>query len=94
MPMWGYGINWPMAFGVLCVMLILSGFAGLLIWAFARREPEPTGDRDALDALDALPMSILNERFARGELDTATFDVMRAHLQAPNQLVERDAVLL
>ncbi len=51
MPMWGYGINWPMAFGVLCVMLILSGFAGLLIWAFARREPEPTGDRDAPDAL-------------------------------------------
>ena len=32
MPMWGYGISWPMAFGVLCVMLILSGFAGLLIW--------------------------------------------------------------
>ncbi len=42
MPMWGYGINWPMTFGVLCVMLILSGFAGLLIWAFARRAPEPT----------------------------------------------------
>jgi len=80
-----------MALGALCVMLILSGFASLLIWAFARREPEPTGDRDAPDAL---PMSILNERYARGELDTATFDVMRAHLQAPTQLVERDAVLL
>lgn len=91
MPMWGYGINWPMAFGVLCVMLILSGFAGLLIWAFARRAPEPPGDQDAPDAL---AMSILSERYARGELDTATFDVMRTRLQAPNQLVERDAVLL
>lgn len=91
MPMWGYGFSWPMTFGVLCVMLILSGFAGLLIWAFARRAPEPLGDQDTPDAL---PMSILSERYARGELDTATFDVMRARLQAPNQLVERDAVLL
>lgn len=91
MPMWGYGFTWPMALGALCVMLILSGFAVLLIWAFARRAPEPPGDQDAPDAL---PMSILNERYARGELDTATFDVMRARLQAPTELVERDAVLL
>ena len=88
MPMWGYGLNWQMTLWMLFLLLIVFGLAGLLIWAFARRESNPNHHRDAQ------AISILNERFARGELDTETFDAMRTRLQAPSSLVERDATPL
>lgn len=74
--------NWG---GMLLVMLLNAvvwiGLIGLLIWGVSRlftgRSTSP-GRPDNGPS----PMEILRQRYARGEIDAATFDEMRQRLEA------------
>jgi putative membrane protein len=78
MPMWdwGYTMGWPMVLWM--ILMMLGGFAllALLIWALVRRATPPEPTRNDASALD-----ILRARYARGEVDGATFEEMRERLE-------------
>lgn len=79
-----YGFGWG---GMLLMMLSMVFWAlvvGLLVWALIRwlvvRSPSggaPWGPPSGPSA-----MEILRQRYARGEIDAATFDQMRERLEA------------
>ncbi len=83
--MWGYNPGWGgwlmMAFGMVVMIALLV----ILVWALIRwfngrsTQPgiPPTGGPSALE--------ILEQRYARGEIDDATFERMRERLQASRQ---------
>jgi putative membrane protein len=66
--MWGFG-----GFGFLWMALFWIGVILLVVWAV--RRPEETGPRPQPSALQ-----ILEERFARGELDADEFTARRQQL--------------
>lgn len=81
--MWGYGWN---AAGMLWMILIgifWLAVLGVAIWALLRW----AGDRGASRTTPSMgnrgqtPLEILRERYARGEIDTATFDQMRERIE-------------
>lgn len=79
--MWGYGFGW---FGMTLMMLGSTLWIALLIvlaWALIRwlnhRTTRPIQPGNGLTA-----MEILRQRYARGEIDTATFEHMRERLEA------------
>jgi putative membrane protein len=83
MPMWGYNAPGGMAWWMILSSLFWLGLAAVVVWALVRwllREAhwtanpphEPTHE-SALDMLKA--------RYVRGEIDTATFQTMRAQLE-------------
>ncbi len=84
MPMMWYGYSWGSVFVMLLNMVFWAAILGLLVWALVRwlttrtSTSEPTGPS---------AMDILRQRYARGEIDTATFEQMRAQLEAstPNR---------
>jgi putative membrane protein len=78
--MWGYGFDWGwfmMAFGGVLWIAILV----ILVWALIRwverkgSVPGPSG------SASSSALEILSQRYARGEIDTATFEQMRERLQ-------------
>lgn len=85
--MWGYYPGW----GGMFLMMVLSnilwiGLLGLLVWTVIRwfvrrassqgsREPFPFGSSPSAQ-------EILRQRYARGEIDTTTFEHMRERLDA------------
>ena len=86
--MWGYGYdpgwgNWlMMVFGnVLWIVLL-----GILVWAvirwFERRPGTPESQKPGTSASGPSSLEILSQRYARGEIDAATFEQMRERLQA------------
>lgn len=66
--MWGFG-----GFGFLWMALFWIGVILLVVWAV--RRPEETSPRPQRSALE-----ILEERFARGELDADEFTARRQQL--------------
>jgi putative membrane protein len=80
--MWGYGFGWGwlmMSLGTILWIAILVVLVWALIhWLNTRTStPPPTsGVQSGLTALD-----ILQQRYARGEIDTATYEQMRERLQ-------------
>lgn len=78
--MWGYGYGWP---GMLAMSLsILFWFAllAVVVWAVYRW----VGNRTLAGGPSAGPsaLDILRQRYARGEIDTATYEEMRQRLTA------------
>ena len=79
--MYGWNGDWG---GMLLAMLLNAvvwiALIGLLIWAVSRmlvNRPTTTGQPDrSLPAIE-----ILRQRYARGEIDEATFDRMRQQLE-------------
>ena len=74
MPMWSYYYGWPMEFWMIAFSAVVILLLGLAMWAWAwwltnRARPQ----RSEL-------FDILRERYARGEIDSATFDEMRERL--------------
>lgn len=81
--MWGYAYGWPMLWMVFWNILWLL-LLGLLIWALVRwlaRSPR-RGDFPHLSSREPSALEILRQRYARGEIDTATFEQMRERLEA------------
>jgi putative membrane protein len=78
--MWGYGTtyNWGGMLLMLLSMLFWFALLGALIWALVRwitRSGVSSGTPSSPSALE-----ILQQRYARGEIDDATFERMRQQL--------------
>jgi len=80
MPMMWYGYGWGGMLLMLLSMFLWFAVLGLLVWALMRwlavRTPGggfPTTGPTALE--------ILRQRYARGEIDAATFEQMRERLE-------------
>ena len=86
MPMyWDYG--WPGFFWMAFWMLIWVGLLSLVVWAalraFNRRYPTPVQHETQIQH-EPSAMEILNQRYARGDLDAETYEAMRERIEANN----------
>lgn len=89
--LWWYGPGWGgmlwMGLGLLFWVLLL----GLAIWLLVRwltRTTSPVTPQVPPSAPPALV--ILKQRYARGEIDTPTFEAMRERLQATSEYEKRE----
>jgi putative membrane protein len=86
--MWGYGFSWG---GMLLSMALWIALLVVVVWAIIRwldRRTSPSGSINtstppALANPSAL--EIHGQRYARGEIDTETFEQMRERLVASNR---------
>lgn len=84
--MWGYYMGSGMGWWMFISSLLWIGLAAVLVWALVRRlagtrPPDTSRSRD-LPTSQASAIDILKARYARGEIDTPTFQAMRAELEA------------
>lgn len=87
MMMWGYGFGWGwfmMAFGGLLWIAILV----ILVWALIRWLERRTHVSGPSGSVSPSALEILRQRYARGEIDTATFEQMRDQLQDTEEVPE------
>ncbi len=79
--MWGYGFGpmgaWMWLWGVLWLVVVGLGIWAMVRWA-SRRTPATGGSPSAGPSA----LEILRQRYARGEIDEATFARMRQQLEA------------
>jgi putative membrane protein len=89
--MWGYyGNNAGMMVWGIIMSLFWLGLAVIAVWALLRwlsRTSSPTPPPQMPRQQSAL--DILEMRYARGELDTATYQSIREQLQAPTDSAQR-----
>ncbi len=81
--MWWYGYGWGGMLLMMLSMLLWALVIGLLVWALIRWlavGPRGTGTPGA-GPTGPSAMEILRQRYARGEIDAATFDQMRERLE-------------
>jgi putative membrane protein len=88
--MWGYGFSAPGA-GMMAWMVISSlvwlVIVGIAVWALVRwlniRGPVSPTPPNSTGSPGPSALEILRQRYARGELDEATFQRMQAQLAPP-----------
>ncbi|GAC1357552.1 MAG: hypothetical protein NVSMB38_40060 [Ktedonobacteraceae bacterium] len=91
--MWGYSFNWPsmtlMMLGstLWIVVLIILGWA-VIRW-LNKRTPNATWQTHTLAGSGPTAVEILSQRYARGEIDTTTFEQMRERLGVSNNEHQR-----
>jgi putative membrane protein len=79
--MWGYDMT-GMGWWMIISSLIWFGLIAVAVWAFARWASRPT-QRDVSSSTPAPSATeILRQRYARGEIDSDTFERMRRQLEA------------
>ncbi|MDQ2904487.1 MAG: SHOCT domain-containing protein [Chloroflexota bacterium] len=78
--MWGYNVGWGgvlMSLGMVLWIALLT----ILVWAVIRwleRKPTaPTPPSIGMSPTSPSALEILQQRYARGEIDAATFEQMR-----------------
>src|SRR5262249_38994147 len=84
MPMWGYYAPGGMVWWMILSSLFWLGLAAVAVWALVRwlsREAQWTANRPQ-EPTQQTALDILKARYARGEIDTATFQTMRAQIAA------------
>jgi putative membrane protein len=88
MPMYWYGYGWSGFFWMILWMLIWVGVLSLVVWtiirATSRRRWQTTHHEWRIQSNEPSALEILNRRYARGELETATYEAMRERIQASN----------
>jgi putative membrane protein len=84
--MWGYGFGWGwllMSLGMVLWIAVLV----VLVWAVIRwleRKTSTSGPQEtSIPASGSSALEILRQRYARGEIDAATFEHMQERLTAP-----------
>jgi len=87
MMMWGYGYSGPMMVDMLIWNLIWLGLLALGIYALVRWIIRSNTNTASTRSTAGEPSAeeILRRRYARGEIDTATFEQMRERLEAGNE---------
>ena len=86
--MWGYNFGWGgmllMSFGMILWIALLV----VLVWAvirwLERRTTTPAPPVPGTPSSSPSALDILQQRYARGEIDTATYEEMRERLLAPD----------
>jgi putative membrane protein len=89
--MWGYDFGWGgmllMSLGTILWIALMV----VLVWALIRwingRTMTPVPPYTSAPPTGPSALEILRQRYARGEIDTATFEQMREQLEAPNSPV-------
>jgi len=83
--MWGYGFGWGwlmMSFGMVLWIALLV----VLVWAvirwLERKTTTPILPSTGTPLVGPSALEILQQRYVRGEIDTATFEQMRERLEA------------
>lgn len=81
--MYWYGYGWGGALFMVLSMLLWVGVVALVIWALIRwLAPAARGTgMPGPGSVQPSALEILRQRYARGELDTATFEAMRERLE-------------
>lgn len=73
---WGHAWGWGMGFGmigmVLFWILVIAGIVVLVRWVSSSRSSSPPPGKT--------PIDLLNERYARGEIDRREFEEMKRDL--------------
>lgn len=85
--MWGSTVT-GMSWWMIISSLLWLGLIAIAVWAFARwashaSQPNTSNTPPAPSAIESL-----HQRFARGEIDAATFEQMRAQLEGSAQTHE------
>lgn len=80
---WGSGswVSWVLM--SLSFLVFWGGLIALIVWAIRRTEPGSRGEAGppGSDGQRPDPLSILEERFARGEIDAEELEARRSVLQ-------------
>ena len=86
--MWGYGFSWGGMFLMMVGATLWIALVVVLIWALIRwldrRMTSPMPTHTSTPSTGSSALEILNQRYAGGEIDTATFEQMRERLVASN----------
>jgi putative membrane protein len=84
--MWGYGYGWLAFLWNIFWIVFWIGLLSLVIWAlvhwFSNRGVSPFQPWTRQPPAESSAMELLRQRYARGEIDAATFDQMRERLEA------------
>ena len=85
--MWGYGFGWGGMFLTLLGALLFLALLAVLIWAVLRfvtgKTTTPFPSYRSSEPPSPSALEILRQRYARGEIDTETYEQMRARLETP-----------
>ncbi len=83
MPMMWYGYSWGGMLLMLLSMLLWVAVIGLVVWALVRwlAVHAPSSGSPPSGSNGPSAIEILRQRFARGEIDAATFEQMRERLE-------------
>jgi putative membrane protein len=83
--MWGYDFGWG---GMLLMSILWIALLVVLVWALIRwisgRTTGSVPPYTSVPPTGPSALEILRQRYARGEIDTATFEQMRERLEAPS----------
>ena len=87
MPMFGNdGYGWAGFFWMILWTLIWIGLGSMIVWTIVRaanRRYRPLLRHEwRIQSNEPSALEILNRRYARGELDAATYEAMRERIQA------------
>lgn len=81
--MWGYGFSWGGMFLMSFGMVLWIALLVVLVWGIMRWLDRKTGTAMPPSAHLTGPsaLEILQQRYARGEIDTTTYEQMRERLE-------------
>ena len=86
--MWVYGFSWGGMFLMMLGATLWIALIVVMIWALIRRLDRRTTSsiptHTSTPSTGPSALEILNQRYARGEIDTSTFEQMRERLVASN----------
>lgn len=84
--MWGYGFGWGwllMSFGMVLWIALLVVLVWTLIRWLERKSSAVVPPATGFTPSGPSALELLQQRYARGEIDTATYEHMREQLDAP-----------